>query len=111
MPSVSWITDEDVADYLGLDLEEEADAYLTAATAAANDWAYRRRLSAGYTDEETTAPSESVKLGTVLYAGALYRERGSIDSFQSFQDMPVTAPIGSMGQIMRLLGINRPQVA
>jgi hypothetical protein len=113
MSAVSWITEEDVAEFLGVDLEEEEDTdpYLATATAAANEWAYRRRRSAGYTDEESTAPNDSVKLGTVLYAGALYRERGSVDSFQSFQDMPVTAPIGSMGQIMRLLGINRPQVA
>jgi hypothetical protein len=43
-----------------------------------------------------------------LYASALYRERGSVDSYQSFQDMSTVAPIGSMGQILKLLGCNRP---
>jgi hypothetical protein len=42
---------------------------------------------------------------------ALYRERGSVDSFASFQDMTITAAPGTMGQIMRLLGVNRSQVA
>jgi hypothetical protein len=46
-----------------------------------------------------------------MYAAALYRERGSVDSYASFQDMAITAPTGTMGQIMRLLGIRRSQVA
>jgi hypothetical protein len=44
-------------------------------------------------------------------AASLYRERGSIDSFQSFQDMTVSAPVASMGRINQLLGIKRSQVA
>jgi hypothetical protein len=67
---------------------------------------------AGYQAESlTTAPSSAVKLGTIMLAAALYRERGSIDSFASFQDMGSPTPIGSKGQIMRLLGIRRSQVA
>jgi hypothetical protein len=44
-------------------------------------------------------------------AASLYRERGSIDSFQSFQDMTTSAPVASMGRINQLLGIKRSQVA
>jgi hypothetical protein len=46
-----------------------------------------------------------------MLAASYYRERGSVDSFASFQDMAITAPTGTMGQIMRLLGIRRSQVA
>jgi hypothetical protein len=46
-----------------------------------------------------------------MYAGSLYRQRGSVDSFASFEAMGSGAPTASMGEIMRLLGINRSQVA
>jgi hypothetical protein len=46
-----------------------------------------------------------------MYAAVLYRERGSVDSFASFEGMGVPTPYGSNGQINRLLGINRSQVA
>ena len=46
-----------------------------------------------------------------MYAGSLYRERGSVDSFASFGEMSTGAPVASMGQIMRLLAIGRPQIA
>jgi len=108
--AASWIDLEDLGEFLGIDAED-LDEYASSAVDAANEFAYRRRASAGYTDEEETAPNAAAKLGTVLYAGGLYRERGSIDSFQSFQDQPLTAPVGTMGQIMRLLGINRPAIA
>jgi hypothetical protein len=67
---------------------------------------------AGYQGESlSSVPSSAVKLGTIMYAASLYRERGSVDSYASFQDMAITAPTGTMGQIMRLLGIRRSQVA
>ena len=105
---VTWITDADVEDVIGV----VADlAFLTMVTDAANDWAWRRRYEAGYKDNPTVAPGSSAKLGTVMYAVALYREKGSVDSFQSFQQMPMVAPTGTMGQILRLLGIGKPRVA
>jgi hypothetical protein len=58
-----------------------------------------------------SVPDAAVKAGVVLMAASLYRERGSIDSFQSFQDMTVSAPVASMGRINQLLGIKRSQVA
>lgn len=108
--TVAWIDLEDLGEFLGIDAED-LDDYAQSSVDAANEFAYRRRQSAGYEDAEETAPNPAAKLGTVLYAGALYRERGSIDSFQSFQDQPLIAPVGTMGQILRLLGVNRPQVA
>ncbi len=105
---VTWITDGDVEDVIGVVADTD---YLTACTDAANDWAYRRRFEAGYMDNPTVAPGSSAKLGTTMYAVALYREKGSVDSFQSFQQMPIVAPTGTMGQILRLLGIGKPRVA
>jgi hypothetical protein len=107
---VTWITTEDVAEFLG-ETPTGADAtWLESCTDAANTFAATRRGAAGYSDNPTVAPSSAVRLGAMLYAGALYRERGSVDSYQSFQDLPIAGPVGSMGQIMRLLGIGRMAV-
>lgn len=110
--AVTWITDEDTETFIGVTPAGEADAaYLAAVTDAANEWAYRRRYAAGYADAPTVVPSSPVKAGTTMMAGSLYRERGSIDTFASFEAMGTAQPIGNMGQILRLLGINRPAVA
>ena len=113
VPQPTWIDVDDVEVALGyspaaLSVDE---AYLQEATDAANCWAYRKRREAGYIDNPTVAPCKASKLGTTLYAMTLFRERGSVDSFASFQDMTITAAPGTMGQIMRLLGVNRSQVA
>lgn len=108
----TWILSADVLAWLGISVATANDTtFVGACTDAANAFAFRRRKESGYFDSLTTVPSADVKLGTIMYAGSLYRERGSVDSFQSFSDMAVTAPMGSMGQIMRLLGVNRSQVA
>lgn len=108
----TWIVAADVLAWLGISVATANDtAFVGACTDAANAFAFRRRKSAGFYDSLTTVPGADVKQGTILYAGALYRERGSVDSFASFNELGAPAPIGSMGQIMRLLGINRAQVA
>jgi len=109
----TWIVAADVLSWLGIDVATANDtAYVEACTDAANAWAYKARKMGGYQAESlSTVPSSAVKLGTILYAGTLYRERGSVDSFASFSELGAPAPIGSMGQIMRLLGIRRSQVA
>lgn len=111
--AVTWITAEDVTQALGTPPTSAADlAYLDTATAAAQVWAYEARAAAGYDDPDDEAPSDRVKLGAVLMAVALYRERGSVDSYASFAEMPTTAmPGGSMPQILRMLGLRRPRVA
>ena len=46
-----------------------------------------------------------------MYAVALYRERGAVDGYPSFEDLSTFAPTGgSMGQINRLLGIGQARV-
>jgi hypothetical protein len=107
---VTWIDTDDVAEFLG-ETPTGADlTWLESCTEAANEFAWHRREAAGYEDSPLYVPHASVRLGTMLYAGALYRERGSVDSYQSFQDLPIAGPVGSMGQIMRLLGIGRMAV-
>lgn len=109
----TWIADADVEDWLGGQPDDAIDQdYLTTCVEAANAWCYARRFSAGYQDWPTHLPNDSVRQGAVTLAAALYRERGSVDSFSSFQQMPVVAPLaGSLGQVMRLLGIGRAAVA
>jgi hypothetical protein len=110
----TWATKADVEDWLGFTttVPSSDNDLLVIAVAAANAWAYRKRQEAGYFDSLTTVPSQDVLLGTIMFAGALYRERGSIDQYASFDPLATGTPAtGSMGQIMRLLGVNRPAIA
>jgi len=108
----TWATASDVVAWLGIAAATANDtAFITSAVSAANAYAYRRRREAGYFDSLGTAPGTDALLGTIMYAGTLYRERGSVDSFASFEAMGSVAPFGSSGQINRLLGIPRSQVA
>ena len=110
-PSVSWITSSDVTSWLGIDVATANDtAFITVCVNAANLYAFRKRREAGYTDSMTTIGAD-VKLGTIMYAATLYRERGSADSFASFDSMSSMPIPSSMGRIMALLGCGRPQVA
>jgi hypothetical protein len=111
VPLTTWVNDADVGLFLGIDPATDDDAeFLATVVEAGNDFAYRRRQNAGYSDSRCIIPSPSVKEGTVLYCASLYRERGSVDSFQSFDAMSMPQPSLTMGRIMQLLGINRPQV-
>ena len=111
-PVCTWASDQDVLDWLGIDPATPNDeAFVTTATNAANAFAYRRRRESGYFDSLTTVPGPDVLLGTIMYGATLYRERGSVDSFASFDQMGGQVPFGSNGQINKLLGVNRAQVA
>lgn len=108
----TWITAADIEDWLGIPVATVADqTFLTQCAAAANAFCYRRRQEAGYVDSYTTVPNLSVELGTIQYGGMLYRQRGSIDSFASFEQQGAAAVTGLSGVIKQLLGIDRPQVA
>ena len=107
-----WITSANLEDWLGIGTATAADAaFLTVCAAAASQFCWRRRMEAGYVDSLTTVPSQDVFLGTQMYGGSLYRQRGSVDQFASFQNMGVTPVMGLNGMIRQLLGIDRPQVA
>ncbi len=111
-PVCTWITDQDVLDWLGVAPATANDLdFVSACTDAANALAYRRRKESGYTDSLSTVPGADIALGVRMYAGSLYRQRGSVDSFQSFEAYAAGSPaVASMGEILRLWGCNRPQV-
>jgi len=108
----TWVTSAMLEDWLGIGTATAADAaFLTICASACSQFAWRRRMEAGYIDSLTTVPSQDVLLGTQMYGGSLYRQRGSVDQFASFQNMGVTPVMGLNGMIRQLLGIDRPQVA
>lgn len=107
-----WSDVDDLTEFLGISGATANDtAFMTTSVNAANAWCFKRRSQAGYKDDLINVPDAAVLAGTVLMAASLYRERGSIDSFNSFQDMTISAPVASMGRINSLLGIKRAQVA
>lgn len=111
-PVCTWITAGNIEDWLGIGTASASDTtFLTQCAAAANAFCYRRRQEAGYVDSLTTSPSGDVTLGTIQYGGALYRQRGSIDTFASFSEMGTAPTTGLSPIIKQLLGISRPQVA
>jgi hypothetical protein len=111
----TWITSADVLSWLGIATATANDtAFVTVCTDAANALAFRRRRAAGYfSDVLATAPSADVKLGTTMMAAQLYRSRGSAggDSFQSYESLASGNNPVAMGDILRLWGCNRAQVA
>lgn len=111
-PTCTWITAAQIEDWLGIGTASAADtAFLTQCASACNQMAWRRRFEAGYFDSLTTSPSGDVTLGTIMWGGALYRARGSIDTFASFTEMGTAPTVGLSPMIKQLLGIDRPQVA
>ncbi len=78
---------------------------------AVNDrcWYYRSR--AGYQDHPNVAPGNDVILGVIMYAAQLYRQRGAVDGYASFDAQGFgVVPQQSLGQILALLGCKRPGV-
>lgn len=110
-PNVNWIDGQDVANWLGIVYNDD-ETFIDLCAAASNHFCFRRRQESGYlTDKPNHVPSEDVKLGTIMYAGALYRQRGSIDQFASFSEMGTAPTVGMSPIIKQLLGNQRPQVA
>jgi len=108
----TWITASDIEDWIGIGTATAGDTtFLTICAAAANLFCYRRRQEVGYFDSLTTVPSQDVKLATVMYGGALYRQRGSITDFASFDGMSTGSTNGLSPLVKQLLGVDRPQVA
>ena len=110
--ATTWITAGQVEDWLGIGTASALDtAFLTQCAAASNSFCFQRRLESGYIDAKGTSPSDSVTLGTIAYAGFLYRQRGAVTDFASFDGLPAGNSVGLSPMIKQLLGIPRPQVA
>jgi hypothetical protein len=108
----SWVTAAQVETYLGIPVASADDqTFLVQCASAANNFIYRRRQESGYHDSLTVVPSGDVDLGVIQYASALYRVRGSVDSFSSFNEMGSQPPVALSAMVMQLCGIGRPQVA
>lgn len=108
----TWVTGTQILTWLGISVAsgDETD-FLAQCAAAANAFCFRRRQESGYIDSLTTVPSGDVSLGTIMYGGALYRQRGAIDQFASFSDLGSAPTVGLSPIIKQLLGVSRPQVA
>ena len=111
----TWVTTAELITYLGTEITNPSDDYTLATQArnAANDFCWRRRQESGYTgDSLTTSPGHDVTLGTLMYAAALWRARGSVqDTFATFDGMGAASVSAMTPVIKQLLGIHRPQVA
>jgi len=109
----TWVTSAQVQLWLGLtSLTNDESTFLAQCVSAGNQVAYRRRQEAGYFDALATSPSGDVTLGTIMLAGAYYRQRGSIDQFASFDSMGQAITTNAFTPMVKqLLGIDRPQVA
>lgn len=112
-PVCTWIDGTDVQAWLGLGtVSVDEAAFLTQCADASNQFCWRRRQESNYfTDSLTTVPSADVQMGTIMYAGALYRQRGSIDQFASFNEMGTAPVVGLSPIIKQLLGLGAHAVA
>jgi hypothetical protein len=112
--SCTWITTAALITYLGVSISNPSDDFTLAEQArnAGNDFCYRRRQESGYFDSLTTSPGHDATLGTLMYAAALWRSRGSIETAYAAFDTMGTPTQQSLTPIVKqLLGIPRPAVA
>ena len=108
----TWITAAQILTWLGIATATADDTtFVTQCASAANQFCYRRRQEVGYFDALATSPSGDVTLGTIMYGGALYRQRGGISDFASFDGMSQGSTNGLSPIVKQLLGVDRPQVA
>jgi hypothetical protein len=108
----TWITAAQILTWLGIATATADDTtFVTQCASAANNFIYRRRQECGYFDSLTTSPGADITLGTIMYGGALYRQRGGISDFASFDGMSAGSTNGLSPLVKQLIGVDRPQVA
>jgi hypothetical protein len=108
----TWITAAQILTWLGIATATADDTtFVTQCASAANNFIYLRRQECGYHDSLTTSPGGDVTLGTIMYGGALYRQRGGISDFASFDGMSQGSTNGLSPLVKQLIGVDRPQVA
>ena len=112
--SCTWISTAQLVTYLGVTIADPSDDFTLAEQArnAGNDFAYRRRQESSYFDSLSTSPGHDVTLGTLMYAAALWRSRGSIETaYAAFDTMGTPSQQSLTPIVKQLLGIPRPAVA
>ena len=109
----TWVTSAQVQLWLGLTSPSaDESTFLAQCVSAGNQVAYRRRQEAGWFDALNVSPSGDCTLGTIMLAGAYFRQRGSIDQFASFDSMGQAITTNAFTPMVKqLLGIDRPAVA
>ena len=109
----TWVISAQTQLWLGLTSPSaDESTFLAQCVSAGNQVAYRRRQEAGYYDALATSPSGDCTLGTIMLAGAYFRQRGSIDQFASFDAMGQAITTNAFTPMVKqLLGIDRPAVA
>ena len=110
----TWISVSDLVTYLGVTITNPSDDYTlaTQATNAANMFCYRRRQESSYKDSLSVSPGTDATLGVLMYAAALWRSRGSIETaFAAFDTMGTPTQQSLTPIVKQLLGIPRPAVA
>jgi hypothetical protein len=110
----TWISVADLVTYLGVTITNPSDDYTlaTQSTNAANMFCYRRRQESSYKDSLSVSPGTDATLGTLMYAAALWRSRGSIETaYASFDNMGTATQQSLTPIVKQLLGIPRPAVA
>jgi hypothetical protein len=110
----TWISVADLVTYLGVTITNPSDDYTlaTQSTNAANMFCYRRRQESSYKDSLSVSPGTDATLGTLMYAAALWRSRGSIETaYASFDTMGTPTQQSLTPIVKQLLGIPRPAVA
>jgi hypothetical protein len=110
----TWVSVADLVTYLGVTITNPSDDYTlaTQATNAANMFCYRRRQESSYKDSLSVSPGTDATLGVLMYAAALWRSRGSIETaYASFDNMGTATQQSLTPIVKQLLGIPRPAVA
>ena len=108
----TWVTAAQILTYLGIATATVDDTtFVTQCASAANVFCYRRRQECGYFDSLTVSPSGDCTLAVIMYGSALYRQRGGISDFASFDGMTAGSTNGLSPIVKQLLGVDRPQVA
>lgn len=107
----TWASTADVEIWLGYDVTGDDQTFLETCTDAGNDRCWQYRARAGYKDHPNVAPSSDCKLAVIMYSAQLFRQRGAVDGYASFDQQAFgSIPGQSLGQILALLGCKRPQV-
>lgn len=106
MPEVTWTSAAAIAAWLGPTVATAEPARLDECAAAANAWAWRHRVAAGYVDDPALADADVVE-GTTLYGVTLYRQRAVVDGYPSFDEVQVPIAASTFPRIKSLLGIPR----